>query len=155
MPDSKRTSILCFRRSVFLLAGCLLLHRHPHARGALRSIRGQHRMLRSAARTSSPGGHLRLRPRPRQQAWSAGARALSEHADLAAIAPRVSSSRERRLYSFATARLSMPSGLLSSRERFRPAQPREQCTPTRVGSVCRRLAAQPGALFTDSDYRPL
>ncbi len=149
MPDSEQTSILCVRLSVFLLAWCFLRHRHPHARGALRSTRGQNRMLRSAARTSSPGGHLRLRlrPRPRQQAWSAGARALSEHADLAAIAPRISSSRERRLYSFATARLSMPSWLLSSRERFRPAQPREQCTPTRVGSVCRRLAAQPGALF--------
>ena len=49
MTDSDRTLTLCFRRSVFLLAGCLLLHPHPHARGALRITRGQHRLLRSAA----------------------------------------------------------------------------------------------------------
>ena len=31
------------------------------------------------------------------------------------------------------------------------AQPRKQCTPTRVASVCRRLAPQSGTLFTDND----
>ena len=49
MPDSERTSILCFRHSVFLLAGRLLLHPQPHARGALRITRGQQRLLRSDA----------------------------------------------------------------------------------------------------------
>jgi hypothetical protein len=64
MPDSERTSILCFRLSVFLLAGCLLLHRNPHARGVLRSTRGQNRMLRSAACTSRKGKTWRPHPTP-------------------------------------------------------------------------------------------
>ena len=56
MPDSERTSSLCFRLSVFRLAGCPLLHPHPHAQGALQITRGQKRLLHSAAGKGQHGG---------------------------------------------------------------------------------------------------